>query len=347
MRLRRVFLDRLPTSARRWLRNLKSEVQLVRSLAGDWRHFRNHSGLLFREDKSVVQGHILKTYHRIEKGLALPFPRPGFGAEPAAELLKYLQVYLAHWGPDAITRAALNTLRCLIEFNARHGVAMDAVSTGTQRLLSQQGPAAEHSHGGTVAVDRARDIPDGFDFEAFAAARHSVRQFRPGEVPQSAIESAVRCAIRAPSVCNRQAGLVYVVRDAQMKQRMLSFQNGNRGFGDQADVVLLVGTRLPMFHTPGERFQAWVDGGLFAMSLLHGLHAQGLGACCLNWSVTREHDRRFKVACNVPANVEVIMMIAVGLLPDTFAVAASPRRALSDVLLDLPVSPPGEAGLMQ
>lgn len=339
MSVRRMVLDRMPPGWRTALRNLKADLRLLRSMLGDWLQFRRQSGLLSHRRPEVLKTQLFKAYHKLEKGLALPAPRPGFGAEAVADLVGQLERYLALCGPDDVSRAALNTLQHYLRFNASHGRPMPDLEAQVSAMLQRQADHASHGQGGVVAVQRAQIMATaGIDFEAFALSRHSVRQFAPGPVPQAAIDSAVRCALKAPSVCNRQSGLVYVVRDAATRQRMLAFQNGNRGFGDQAEVVLLVASRLAAFHTPGERFQSWIDGGLFAMSLLHGLHAQGLGACCLNWSVTREHDARFKRSLALPDDIEVIMMIAVGQLPEAMVVAESPRRPISDVCFPWPAT---------
>lgn len=172
-------------------------------------------------------------------------------------------------------------------------------------------------------------------FAQLAASRCSVRQFVTGAVDPLALEAAVRWAMNAPSVCNRQAGVVYAVRDHGLRARLLVHQNGNRGLGDQADMLLVVGTRLTGFLSVGDRYQACTDGGLFAMSLLHGLHAQGLGSCCLNWSVTRCQDRAFKREAGLGDDVETFMLVAVEHLPEHFTVACRPRRPLDEVLHQL------------
>lgn len=337
MGVRRLVLDHMPAGWRVALRNLKADLRLLRSMLGDWQQFRRHSGVLAVRQHEVLKAHLFKAYHKLEKGLALPSPRPGFGADAVADLLHQLDQYIVLFGPDDVSRGALNTLQQYLHFNAAHSKPMPDVERQMSALLQRQGAHALHKQGGVLALQRAQIMQAaGVDFEAFASSRHSVRQFAAGPVPQAAIDSAVRCALKAPSVCNRQSGLVYVVRDAATRQRMLAFQNGNRGFGDRADVVLLVASRLAAFHTPGERFQSWIDGGLFAMSLLHGLHAQGLGTCCLNWSVTRDHDARFKRTMGLPDDIEVIMMIAVGQLPDTLVVAESPRRHVREVCFPWP-----------
>ncbi|MBT9494513.1 MAG: nitroreductase family protein [Paucibacter sp.] len=167
----------------------------------------------------------------------------------------------------------------------------------------------------------------------FFAQRYSVRQFDPAAVvEEQLIEQAVRMAQKTPSVCNRESGTVFAVRDKARMNKLLALQNGNRGFGDQAGLLMIITSRQDTFLSPGERYQAWIDGGLFAMSLIYALHSLGLGSCCLNWSVEPEADLALKAASGIPADHAVIMMLAVGHLPEQFRVASSPRRPLTDVL---------------
>lgn len=190
--------------------------------------------------------------------------------------------------------------------------------------------------GGVMQVTREAVLAaSALPFGDFVRHRHSVRQFAPVPVAPALIEDAVRQARYSPSVCNREATRVYVVQGSDRARQLLSFQNGNRGFGDTAGALLVVTSRQAAFHTVGERYQGWIDGGMFAMSLVYALHAQGLGSCCLNWSVEPAVDLAFKHAAGLPADDLVIMMLAVGHLLDHFVVARSFRRPLEEVLHSL------------
>jgi hypothetical protein len=79
---------------------------------------------------------------------------------------------------------------------------------------------------------------------------------------------------------------------------------------------------------------------MFAMSLIYALHSLGLGTCCLNWSVEQDADLRLRSVAQIAPSENVIMLLAVGHLPDELAVACSPRKDLSDVLRICFHSPP-------
>jgi nitroreductase len=173
------------------------------------------------------------------------------------------------------------------------------------------------------------------DLRDFFASRHSIRHFADGPVDLTLIRQAIQMAISTPSVCNRQAWRVYVLPDDDLKERALRRQNGNRGFSEQIAVLLVVACDLRQFVSIGERNQPWIDGGMFAMSLLLALHSLGLGTCCLNWSVDRDADEELREAIGIAECDVVLMMIAVGNLADQFLVARSERRDISKIMIIL------------
>ena len=69
------------------------------------------------------------------------------------------------------------------------------------------------------------------------------------------------------------------------------------------------------------------------MSLIYALHSLGLGTCCLNWSVTRERDLALRKDAKIDHSESIIMMIAVGNLPDNFSVANSSRKPVEEILV--------------
>lgn len=320
---------------RRRYRALRDAGKLMAAGAYDLRNYALGSGVLGRTDRDVLETLIIKSYHRIEKGLALARPRPGFGADAVDLLLDDLALYLGRHGGDWVTQSGLKVLDSYCAFNDRAGVDITAIQARLASLKQRQGTVtpAQDVPAGTMTVSRdviqaAANVP----FGAFVQSRYSVRQFAEQAVDPSMLREAVRQAQYAPSVCNRQAVQVHLIQGAGRTQRLLAFQNGNRGFGEGAGAVLIITASQSAFHTVGERYQCWIDGGLFAMTLVYALHAKGLGSCCLNWSAEPAQDKAFKLAAGLPKHDAVIMLLAVGHLPDELVVASSGRRPADEVL---------------
>lgn len=297
--------------------------QVARQLRSLWRNLQAHwddawqfawaSGLLSDHEATARAAHVLKTAHRLDKGLALPNPRPGFGSDAARLLSQQLERHFELSGPDWVWREGQEALIR----NAQHaaGVPPSGLSV-------------------PMSARRVRDSARG-RFPELVRARRSIRQFAPGPLPNGCLQRAAELASLSPSVCNRSGARVWIATDPEQRRQVLALQDGHQGFGDQASAVAVITVDMSVFHTVGERHQAWVDGGLFAMTFIYALHHEGLGTCCLNWCVTPKTDREFKQSMGLPSRETVVMLVAVGCLAEQFTVAHSPRRPLSEVLRNL------------
>lgn len=322
----------LKWKARLALRGVKRLPPLMASYVYDFRRYVVGSAILGSEQhRERMTGVITATYHNLEKGLSLPQPRPGFGADNVAKLLGLLQQHIDWFGVDEVVQVALKVLQAYRAFNVKAGVSTrndaaidalmaraalpDALVAGTQALGQSERMAAR------VGLD-------------FFLSRHTVRVFQQCPLTPAEVEFAVQAAQKAPGVCNRQSGRVRFISDPARIQSTLAIQGGARGFAENVPNLFCITARVANFNGVGERYQAWIDGGLFAMSFLLGLHAQGIGACCLNWSKEPAVDRKMRQHLNLPDDEIIVMFIAAGHVPETVQVACSNRRPLADVLVN-------------
>lgn len=312
-------------------RKPKAVLRLMRSAAHDYLVFRRHSGAVNKADLQVQSAQIVKYYHMIEKGLALPEPQPGFGHDPVNGLSIMVTKRLRAGDTSPHIVEALEALAAYQAFNERVGGETPRCVGETLALAASTLPRSEAA--AIKQIKRSALLQAiNFDAEAFFGSRFSVRQFAATPIDPGKIQFAARMAQTAPSACNRQAGRVHIVNDPKMRNRYLQFQNGNRGFGDTMGALAVITVDLRAFVEPEERFQGWVDGGLFAMAFILGLHARGLGTCCLNWSAPASKDVAFHRMSKIPEYESIIMFLAIGELREEFQVARSPRKPLSEIL---------------
>ncbi|MEO0514846.1 MAG: nitroreductase [Planctomycetota bacterium] len=332
----------LPAKLRVWIRNvfkenpLKTRIKLLRNYRYDQKRFHRWSAISKNQGRKMnLWSLITMDYHRIEKGLSLPEPRPGFGRYAVDKLLTNIDLFHSLYGYDDVFKTSMFTLEAYREFNINAGFNYDDLWLRVDQLkaLVESNDTDNEVCGGVKPTGRLQiheRIPDGV--EGFLTSRHSVRHYTDEPVGEDVIARVVKIAQRTPSVCNRQAWRVYALYDKERKAEILKWQNGNGGFGDQAACVLAVTCDLRHFVSVGERNQAWVDGGMFAMSILYALHAQGLGACPLNCSNEWRQDLSMRKAADIPGEDSIIMLISVGHLPESFQVANSKRKPLDEVL---------------
>jgi nitroreductase len=324
-----------PSFAHLWLRNVYFSLRLLPEV---WYHYCRYlcfSGInSSRGFRGAQAARIVMAYHQLEKGLSLAAPRPGFGKDALERLLQGVEVFIGRFGMVPPATTALGVVKRYMDFNRNAGVDMSQLDARLSCLTAgHENSSHQFQEGGTTLIHRAElETTRQSGFPAFFASRHSVRHFSGGEVPCHDLIDAVRLSQRSPSVCNRQAWNVHAYFDKVEMARLLAVQAGNRGFGDQATLLLLITCDLTAFVEVEEHYQAWIDGGMFCMSLCLAFHNLGYGTCCLNWSKSARDDRRLRQITTVRPEEEVIMMIAVGTLPERFNVACSPRRPLDEVL---------------
>ena len=316
-------------------RDLTLAVRLVQNFWYDYRRFARASFVIGKRNRENQRAMIHILFHSIEHGLSLSAPRPGFGQDKVASLLRKTKAYITEFGSDNSTASALRVLDAWVAFN--HDLKVDVVGVAgeLEQLNALTDFRGSTVSGGTEEV-RAADVRQAStrDFGTFMHARHSVRQFSNRPVTAEEIEFAFRAAQQAPSVCNRQTCRVYAFTGAEEKARVLSYQSGNRGFGQEVGAVLIVTSNMEHLNLIGERYQHWIDGGLFAMVLALAFHAKGMGACMLNWSVTKDIDKAMRACVGIPDNEAVITMIGVGHLKEVFRVPFSQRKP-TDLVLSL------------
>jgi len=167
--------------------------------------------------------------------------------------------------------------------------------------------------------------------EDFFLTRYSLREFQDKTVSDEMIHRAVRLAMKTPSVCNRQAWLIYHTSNKEVKNRVLSYQNGNRPFGKNIPNMLVVATDLKAFLSASERYQHWIDGGLLSMSLMYAFHSLGMATCALNWSQSPKNDKLLRKAVNIKPSHTIIMILAVGYPDENNKVCVSARRPFEEI----------------
>lgn len=241
-------------------RSARDEVEIVRGYVADWRRYRRFSGRAEVDDYSVC-ARVVMDSHRIEKGLALPTPRNWFGRD-VLERLSAAVGELPNNADSHVVHARSMALGAVDDyfgyFDAVSGPAPEWAEEVRKKFALFLG--LDEREGGIKPLSSsARQTA--IDFSEFVSSRESVRSFSDQVVPLSEIEAAATLASTSPSVCNRQGALCRIVPRGPEADRMLKHQNGNKGFGSDASHVLLITHDLRTMLTPGERNQAYVDGG--------------------------------------------------------------------------------------
>lgn len=160
-------------------------------------------------------------------------------------------------------------------------------------------------------------------------SRTSVRDFSGTPVDIGEVMKVLDIAKKTPSVCNRQGWHVYLVKDAEVIKKLLVTQHGFSGY-TLPEYVLTITVSNSTFLSPVERNEAYVDGGLFAMSVLYGLEQEGLAAVPLNAMMNVKQESSMRELLNISDSMSFVMFIAVGNFPEETVSPISARKPASE-----------------
>lgn len=292
----------------------------------DMNRYLKHSRTLGSDTRDKIIGAIVLQYHVIEKGLTMPEPKLGFGQERIILLCRDCLKYIDENGyDDAQVNHAIGVVLEYEEFHRGNDFILDEKVTDliTQLRNSNKGKIEKTKQIRTTKTEYFKHINS--PFPEFSDSRASVRNYMRKELPLIRIQKALEIARNTPSACNRQSWRTHIFMDKQMIARLLEAQGGNRGFGHLTDKLIVVTGEIGVFCYTNERYQVYIDGGMYAMNLLYALHSNEIAACIMNCSFDYEKELYIKKSGNIKESEVLIAMIACGIPPEEFMIAASPR----------------------
>jgi len=299
----------------------------------DFFRYLKYAGWRSKYRYSVRDYKAVKIYHRLEKSLSFRQRDSSSGWGAAADLVIHLKKYKKE--NNSFTYHEKVGVKVLGDFIA---VAIAENNPEAKAIIEFWEVHKESSfvQGGVVEKSLA-DLQRGrlLDPEAFFLSRFSVRDFDCKNVSNKDIEQIISLALNTPSVCNRQGSFVYCLNTRAEIDKALSLQNGNRGFGHEIPCLLILCADISAFDTAGERYQQWIDGGMFSMSIIWALHSLGFASCCLNWSKGALDDMKLRKLINIKKEHTILMMLGVGLPRENIKVCYSARKPVKDFYRNL------------
>lgn len=322
---------------RRWYLRNKARRRQLQVFDYDKRRFLRYAGCFDKGSRESMLAGVIMAYHIIEKGLTMPRRHLDFGHEAVLDLLTCINDFVGIWGDDdSQVRHAIGVVKSYLKLHqdSKFDFSKDAVFWEQVAAFCQAYDAIEPSR--QYHFSREEFFADKESgFMAFAKSRHTVRHYG-GLIPDDRIEKAVSLAMTAPSACNRQHVHVHCISSHALRDQLLSMQNGNRGFGTDADKLLVITTCLSDVQYVEERNDPYVNAGIFIMNLCYALHYNEIACCILNWHVNPEVDVEARKLIQIPDAESIVALIACGIPPEEFDVAQSPRKRVDEILVNHP-----------
>jgi nitroreductase len=318
--------------------NLYKRVRAIGAMFKYWgydipRYFKYLNYVNNNNSEEKLKGILTKNYHAIEKGLTMPSPRLGFGESHIDELTSVLNKYQikGYNLSEYEFIYSINVLNEYLKFHKRNNYPISEKIINEIHELDYKTKISDSSSQLTFTNASFFSMVNS-SFDQFATSRHSVRNYISKEIPDETIIDCVKIAQRSPSSCNRQPIRVYVTKNKNLIEKTLKLQSGNRGFGHLSSIVFIITSDLSLFQDFLERNEPALNAGMFSMSLLYALHQQRIGGCSLNWCATPQNDKALHNIMSIPDNEMIHLIISGGYPPETFKVAASPRKNTENIL---------------
>ncbi len=277
-----------------------------------------------KSNLNTLEAEITLHYHSIEKGLTNINFREGFGQRALKGLMNSLIKFEKH-GYDLSNVRYLTGLSVLNKYVNVHKKTNIDVSNIIE-FLKDRYTIVYEDYGGVIYLNK-NDILNKINskFDEFSSSRFSVRDYSNEEVDDKLINEAIDIAMKTPSVCNRQAWEVHVIKDKKLIKEVLEIQGGFIGYGNNIQRLIMITTDNNYFSTGVERNQGYIDGGMFSMSLIYALHYKGIATCGLNANLTIDDEKLIIKMLNLKESDNIIMFITIGHYMDNFSVPKSHR----------------------
>ena len=309
---------------------LKPYARLLEALLGFWYDFTRfyrysawRSNMMDNEQRNY---HVAKIYHALEKSMSFKERKDDAGWAAAHELLNVLRDAKKASKIGFHDKKALIILSKFAELDNSNN---NSELIRNELLNFDFMPNEVYK----TKIHKLEDFTMGVidQPERFFFSRFSLREFKDEIVPENVIKRAVSLALKTPSVCNRQAWHIYHTFNHDVKISALKYQTGSKSFGEKIPNLMIITADLKAFMSGKEHYQYWIDGGMFAMSIVYALHSLGVASCCLNWSQSPANDKRVRSLIDIKPNQTIVMMIAVGWPDELNNVCVSERRPLDEV----------------
>lgn len=293
---------------------------------------RKHLGSSdIKETKQKFKANIIIQSHIIEKGLSLNDVKIGFGESKIKRLMDDLEEYYFIYKDVDFFSEIMYIIDSYFVFNKSHGHENKELIDRYQSLFDDIKPDFSNTPKGGVKEVTKEDILSKalIDFEGFVNTRYSIRHFSGEPVDIDLVKRALIMSQKTPSACNRQPWKAHLMTNKNTVVEFLDYQTGARQFKNEIECAILVTSTYNSFFG-GEFHQPYVNGGLFAMTLMYALHSVGLGTIPLNMGFEYSKLKKISKIIDIGEDEVPIVLIAIGNLPDKFKVASSNRFSFEE-----------------
>ncbi len=303
---------------------------LKKNFSADYKLYKKHSSVFKKDAYNKIESEITLRYHSIEKGFLHSPIRYRFAKKRVEELLDYLKFNEvdSHINEVQIQSAILN-LCAYYELHYENKIKISDYFTKEdyeelkKKLITDLQPVKHHTSSDYFKYRQS-------DFNQFSLSRCSVREYSGEKISIDVFNKVVELANHAPTVCNRQGISVILVDKKEKLDEILLIQGGLKGYSDNLSQLIVLTSDRNYFYSIGERYQLYIDGGIYLMNLLYALHYYEIAACPAHWGMPVEADAKVQKIIGLKESEKIICLIAVGKPVGNFKTTLSLRRPYNE-----------------
>lgn len=321
----------------KYLRYVRAFLKGSAYYAYDLCRFIKYSRLYTDSKKNETENRLyyslMAKSHVIEKGLSMPERRLGFGHNALFLLIDELEKYERMY--DVKNTQIEHIIGIILEYKELHEKNKYTLDEKLQKRLDEIATKFQYvkpSQQVRLTQDLLfRDVNKSFD--EFSKSRRSCRHIcGPADIAQ--IHEAIKLSLNAPSACNKQPVKVHLITDLEKVKKLLDLQQGNRGFGHLLRQLLLITVDIRSYGRFEDRYNPYIDAGLFSMNLLYSLHFYKIASIPLVWIDSKSRNAELHRLVDFPLEEYPCLMIGIGMAAQEFITTASQRNEIEDVLTE-------------
>ncbi len=303
------------------------------------------AGTFYREQRSVLCGlakyheleeqqrgprhRIIRSVHRIEKGLSMKNRRAVFAEGYIQEVVSDLSVAWESNSDDEQLRWAVDVLTEYFNTVDHTDPIAKAEAEFTDFL-----DTIEYSPGTRVPrprQERDESSVSPAELKQLAVQRTSTRWFEQRAVPRETIDDALEVAMQSPSACNRQSYEYRFYDDPELIDEIASLAIGASGYKDNIPCLGVIVGKQRAYFNDRDKHVIYIDASLSAMAFQFALETQGLASCCINWPAIPKNEKQMEALLDLDPDESVVMLLAIGYPDPEGMVPYSEKKGLTSV----------------
>ena len=167
------------------------------------------------------------------------------------------------------------------------------------------------------------------DFYEVIRTRRSIRSYKPDPVPEDVLNRVLDAARIAPSGSNRQPWKFIIVKDEELKRRLVS-ACGNQSFIAEAPLVIVACGYNIHYNRGGYMgdMSMLIDVSIAFTHLILAARAEGLGTC---W-IGAFNNEEVKKVLDIPDDVNVVAITPLGYPKDEGFTEPVGRKSMEEIV---------------